>query len=160
MPEFLDNSDSAGGSAITSYALEWNNGFGTSFTEVVGGPVGADNLNRFINVATTQGLIYLFRYRVRNIFGWSPDYSPTASILSAKAPSTPVPVVTEISGSNVRVSWNAPNNNAAPILSYTIELQAKDGLTWKQTSTCDGSSPTVMSNLECFVPLSTLIDIL
>jgi len=158
MPALTDNSDQSGGTQITSYALEWNNGFGTSFTEVVGGPIGSDNLNRFINVSTTPGLTYLFRYRVRNIFGWSPNYSPTATILSASKPDVPASPTTEISGPNVRISWTQPNSNAAAIQAYTIEILAKDGLAWKQTLTCDGSSAVVISSLECFVPLLTLID--
>jgi hypothetical protein len=96
IPSYTDNSDEAGGTAVTSYALEWNSGFGTTFTEIVGGPVGADNLNLFINVATSSGNTYLFRYRVRNIYGWSPNYSPVASLLSAKAPDTPATASTQI----------------------------------------------------------------
>lgn len=94
IPAVVDYSDEAGGTAITSYALEWNNGFGTTYSEVVGGPIGADNLNRFINVVTTPGLTYLFKFRLRNIYGWSPDYSPIVAILSAKAPDVPATATT------------------------------------------------------------------
>jgi hypothetical protein len=140
MPIIADNTDPAGGTAITSYALEWNGGFGTTFTEVVGGPVGADNLNRFVNVVTTPGLTYLFRYRVRNIYGWSPSYSPTVAILSAKKPDKPASAVTEVSGHNVKISWVAPADNASAITAYTIELQSKDSV-WRQPLTCEGQDP-------------------
>ena len=116
----MDNSNAAGRTQITSYALEWNNGFGTTFTEVVGGPIGADNLNRFINVSTIPGGTYLFRYHVRNIYGWSPDYSPVVSILSAKRPSPPATPTTEIVGHNVKINWETTANNSATITSYTV----------------------------------------
>jgi len=46
MPEIIDNTDQAGGAIITSYNLEWNNGSGTTFTEVIGAT--SDNLSRII----------------------------------------------------------------------------------------------------------------
>jgi len=71
----------------------------------VGGPIGSDNLNKFINVVTVPGLTYLFRYRVKNIYGWTLSYSPTVSILSAKRPDKPNMAITEISGNNVKIGW-------------------------------------------------------
>lgn len=44
MPEI--NGTATGGSDIISYALFWNSGSGTTFTEIVG--ESTNNLNRFI----------------------------------------------------------------------------------------------------------------
>lgn len=76
MPEIIDNSDEAGGTLITSYNLEWNQGLGTTFTEVVGET--SANLNKEITIEDNinSGDTYLFRYRVKNIFGFSSGYSP------------------------------------------------------------------------------------
>lgn len=63
-----------GGSDITSYSLEWNGGAGSTFTTLVG--IASDNLNRFYTQAgLTTSTTYIFRYKVKNIFGWS-GYSP------------------------------------------------------------------------------------
>ena len=122
MPEIVDNSDLTGGATITSYGLEWNGGAGTTFSDVSGGT--ADNLSRTISVTTTAGNTYKFRYRIRNIFGWSAAYSPELTVLSAKIPTTPVSVATVISGLNVLLSWTTPTANSSPITSFTIEIRA------------------------------------
>ena len=46
MPEIVNGGAEAGGTDITSYALEWNAGAGTLFFEVIG--ESTDNLNREI----------------------------------------------------------------------------------------------------------------
>ena len=76
-----------GGSDITSYNLEWDSGTGSTFTEIVG--YTTDNLV-LINSETglTPGSLYQFRYRVKNIYGFS-GYSPIVSTYSAKAPDAP-----------------------------------------------------------------------
>jgi hypothetical protein len=155
MPQVIDNSDKAGGAVITSYNLEWNNGSGTTFAEIAGGT--SDNLNRIVSVTTTPGTTYTFRYRVRNIFGWSISYSPTTTVLSAKAPATPIAVVTSITGLSVKIDWTAPSSNASTITSYKVEIKAKDD-SWKQeTIACDGSNSGIISATECTIPLVTLI---
>jgi hypothetical protein len=69
---------------------------------------------------TTPGLTYLFRYRVKNIYSWSLSYSPTVSILSTKKPDKPAIATTEISGNNVKISWQAPPSNSSQITAYKI----------------------------------------
>ena len=73
MADFIDFSPSAGGAEITSYNLEYNNGAGTTFVEVVG--LTIEQLETEVTVTTTPGSTYIFRYRVKNIFGFS-GYSP------------------------------------------------------------------------------------
>jgi len=83
MSEVQDYSVNAGGAEITSYNLEYNKGAGTTFFEVTG--YTTEQLDTEITVPTTPGDTYLFRYRVKNMFGFS-GYSPVVSIKSAKAP--------------------------------------------------------------------------
>ena len=73
MIDVIDFSPSAGGAEITSYNLEYNNGAGTTFVEVVG--LTIEQLETEVTVSTTPGSTYIFRYRVKNIFGFS-GYSP------------------------------------------------------------------------------------
>jgi hypothetical protein len=65
----------SGGAEVTSYNLQYNQGSGTTFVEVVG--ESSEQLERVITVPTTPGTTYLFRYRVKNIFGFSISFSPT-----------------------------------------------------------------------------------
>lgn len=75
MEEVAALSLAAGGSTITSYNLEWNQGSGTQFYELSGET--SDSLARLITVGSlTEGQTYTFRYRIKNIHGWSINYSP------------------------------------------------------------------------------------
>jgi hypothetical protein len=63
-----------GGSPITSYSMDWDEGSsGNQYVPYVG--YYDDNLNLSIDFTQlTKGNYYRFRYRVKNIYGWS-DYS-------------------------------------------------------------------------------------
>lgn len=84
MPEVLSYSIFAGKAEITSYNLESNQGSGDVFYEETG--FTTEQLNREYIVSTTQGQTYKFRYRVKNMFGFSDLFSPEVTIKSAKAP--------------------------------------------------------------------------
>ena len=124
LPEVIDQSDEAGGSEIMSYNLEWNEGSGLlSFTEVAG--ESSDSLVRLFTLDTTPGTSYIFRYKVRNVYGWSDDYSPTVTLLSADVPDAPAMATTEIQGLYVRIAWTEPANNYSPIKAYTVLIMDK-----------------------------------
>ena len=73
-----------GGSSITSYNLVY--GTTLSFTSIVG-----ENPYNLIRQVTKGGLntnlLYRFKYRVRNKFGWSAGYSPYIEVRTATKPS-------------------------------------------------------------------------
>ena len=156
MPEVVNQSDEAGGTDITSYHLEWKQPTDVDFQDIIGGNSG-DNLNRVISVSTTPGEEYSFRYRIRNVFGWSASYSGTVTILSATVPATPVAATTAIAGSFVRVSWVKPAENSSPIVSYDVKIKAKDGTMKNELGSCDGSDATIREARDCLIPLTTLI---
>lgn len=88
----LSDSVKTGGSPVISYSLEWDNGSGqTYFLSLMG---EATNNIQLIYTATdlTAGDSYSFRYRVRNIFGWSP-YSDVISVLAATIPDRPAMII-------------------------------------------------------------------
>ena len=127
MPEFT--LFQSGGSEITSFNLEWNTGAGTQYYELIGETTG-DNLDRvFVKTTLTSGTLYSFRYRIKNIYGFS-DYSPVAEIFCAKAPArVDTPTLTYVD-KNVMIDWSAPDNNFNPILAYKVEILTADGVTW------------------------------
>lgn len=69
-------------------------------------------------------------------------------------PSAPT---TTVSGSNVVISWAAPNNNGSPIVGYVIQIRQSDGVTFSvDITSCDGSKSTIREATSCSVPITTL----
>lgn len=146
MPEVATDLD--GGSPILSYSLEWNQGSGTVFTDLVGLSSDSLVLQFTQSVSGSPGDIYTFRYRVRNVIGWS-GYSPTADIVAASAPTSPVSVSVALIGTNVQVSWMTPTStNGDSIIAYKVLiLTSTSGVYAEDTSSC-ASDPSVVLNLK------------
>lgn len=100
----------------------------------------------------------MFRVRARNAFGWG-SYSPVTTIKAATLPTqvlTPTTAIDSTTG-GIKVSWSAPSSNGDAITAYLIEISDSLSVTWvADTTDCDGSSATVMSNLYCIIPMSSL----
>lgn len=57
----------------------------------------------------------------------------------------------------LKVSWTAPASNSYPITKYLIEIAKSDLSAWSEDALhCDGSSSTVIVNMYCIIPMSTL----
>jgi hypothetical protein len=65
-------------------------------------------------------------------------------------PSAPGTPTTTTSGSNVIIAWTAPTTGT-PISNYTIMIGTSTG-TWATSTSCDGTSATVIANLQCTIP--------
>lgn len=82
------------------------------------------------------------------MWGWGP-FSSVATIVASKEPSQMSAVTTFIDSATggVKILWTAPSSNGATISSYLIEI--KDSVSgWRtETTNCDGSNPTIKSNL-------------
>jgi hypothetical protein len=156
MPE-VSYGHSSGYANISSYNLEWNQGVGTVFYELSGGTT--ESLARqILTTLVTAGQSYTFRYRVKNLFGFSASYSPEASILAADKPDAPTPAATTIVGVNVNVNWAHPATNGASLISYSVQI-ADAGGTWKEDATyCDGADPAIKANAVCAIPMAVLRD--
>lgn len=78
----------SGGSNIISYELQMDNGKGGDFISLVG--LNTDNLDTYFTVTSNiqEGVYYRFRYRARNVNGWS-GYSPITYIQAATIPIRP-----------------------------------------------------------------------
>jgi hypothetical protein len=81
-----------------------------------------------ITVVTVPGETYLFRYRIKNIFGLSVGYSPSAQIKSAKAPNMPIAASTNIEGNNIKISWTPSSENFDAVSRFNIEIKTSAGL--------------------------------
>jgi hypothetical protein len=64
----------------------------------------------------------MFRYRVKNIFGFSIGYSPVIEFKSASEPDQPIDLLTSISGRNVKISWTPQNDNYDAITRFEIQI--------------------------------------
>jgi len=71
-------------------------------------------------------ILYKFKYRVRNKFGWSSEYSPFIEIRTATYPSK-VSIISfqMVDQTKVRVSWLPPYNGGSPLSKYMIEFRHK-----------------------------------
>jgi hypothetical protein len=61
-------------------------------------------------------------------------------------------------GTNIKISWLAPNNRGQTITAYIIKIREGDGINFSADSTCNGALSTVVSDLSCEVPISVLRD--
>lgn len=68
------------------------------------------------------GQTYIFKVKARNSFGFG-DFSSPLTVLSAKTPEQPNAPLTLVSGDNVIVDWEEPEDNGSPIIGYRIYLR-------------------------------------
>jgi hypothetical protein len=69
----------------------------------------------------TPGTTYEFKVEAKNEYGYS-DFSTTLSLLAADIPEIPTNVITEIDGSQVKLSWTLPSDNGSPITAYKVYI--------------------------------------
>ena len=74
-----------------------------------------------------SGETFNFRYKARNIFGWS-DYSESVAIIASDVPSQPLNIVTanNEAATTVTITWTLPTDtggNGIPIDSYLVSVQ-------------------------------------
>lgn len=54
------------------------------------------------------------------------------------------------------MAWTEPADNHWPVLEYEISVAGASGALQVDTSLCDGSSASVISDLYCIIPMSSL----
>jgi len=104
--------------------------------------------------------MYYFRYRARNVHGWSAGYSPVQAILMATVPEAAAPVRTSNSGLNVVLEWDAPTfDGASAIVQYRVQIRGKDSLFRVESTACDGADAhkaAMLSGRTCTIPMTAL----
>jgi len=93
--------------------------------------------------------------RAHNAHGWG-LLSDVFKIVAASAPKKPVVPTTAIVNMYVRVSWTAPATGSATINGYKIYLADKDGIFKEESTYCNGSSNTIITQKYCEIPMSVL----
>lgn len=110
----------------------------------------------FVATGLTAGRTYTFEVQSRNVYGFS-AYSNQVQILAAQKPSAPLAPTTEVSGSNVKISWTPPSANGSPITGYRIQIKQYNTESFFIDSTnCDGASATITADAFCLVPINIL----
>jgi len=142
---------SNGGSTITEYRVSKAEQ-GGSFSVLA-----STASTSYQATSLTAGTTYEFKIEAKNEYGYS-SHSSTLSLLCAHIPTVPAGVATSIVGSTVKVEWTLSSTNGSPITAYKIYVKQSGSSTYTQESSdCDGTSATVISNKYCNINLSTLV---
>jgi hypothetical protein len=137
--------DSTGGSTVLSYHLEIDQaGGGTGPWTEVAGETSDSLVLEHVVTGLSEGLMYFFRYRVKNVHGWSgypgEEYSPVQAILLATVPDATAVARVSNSGTDALVEWDEPSfDGNSPLLGYRVQIRGSNGLFMEETSSCDGS---------------------
>jgi hypothetical protein len=116
-----------GGSPITSYSLEVDDGAGGSFRALYGEEVNSMSTGYLLREPDMRGRVFRARYRARNARGWS-EYSPITQNRAAQRPATPLAaprLVSATSSEMVLELTRAEDNGGSPITRH--ELWIDDG---------------------------------
>ena len=141
-----------GDSAVTSYALEWDEGAGAAAPfKLLAGEVNYQLASYLVTSAViTAGAPYRFRIHATNFWGPGED-SNVVEIVAASKPGQPAAPSTavEATAGAVVITWVAPDARGATITSYAVEIQGSTG--WSAEPGC-GAGPAVT----CTVAMSRL----
>lgn len=150
----LTTNAQTGGLTILSYILEYDQGTST-WTTLQGDPTDS-TLTTYSLTGLTAGTAYAFRVTAQNDIGNGPT-SSEVSITPMAVPDTPSAPTVTLDEPYAKISWSAPTDNGSTITAYTITIIQSDGSTFtEETTYCDGSDSTVISQLYCQVPMTTL----
>ena len=118
-----------GGSNITSYSIEADDGAGGVFTALYGDIVDSLSLT-YTMTNVTKGVTYRLRYRVKNAIGWT-NYSPVAYVTAKTVPEAPsAPVFVSADQTQIILKLSESNdNNGAQIDYYDLYRNSGNGTT-------------------------------
>lgn len=111
-----------------SYSIEMDDGNGGDFISLYGDTVNSLSTSFTIYNRISVGHTYRFRYRTRNLIGWS-LYSPIAYVLAASIPDAPpAPIFLTATDTEINLQLiETQNANGSPVDFY--ELWRNDGPT-------------------------------
>lgn len=136
-----------GYSPITSYSIEYNDGVFSGYRVLYGDQV--DSLSTtYTLLNVVEGNTYKFRYRVRNIVGWS-GYSPIGYITAQTNPAAPAPPeFVTATDSDITLNINFVTENKGSLISYHELYRdgGDSGATWIKVASYDGTSIQTIVN--------------
>jgi hypothetical protein len=78
-------------------------------------------------------------------------------ILAGQIPDKPDPALSEVDGSDVKISWVAPDDGGSEILGYRVYIRTDDLSTYTlELTNCNGADALIIGMQECNVPILTL----
>jgi hypothetical protein len=141
------------GVSIDTYNVEWDQGTATwvSLSNVV------SPTSFYTKTGLTGGTTYQFRVYAVNKYG-NGATSLTTSIKAGQAPAVPSPPTTSVPTNSVylEIAWTAPTANNFAIDMYEVKIKKSDATYNIDLTYCDGSSSTVVANLNCLIPMTVL----
>jgi hypothetical protein len=79
------------------------------------------------------------------------------TVYAAATPEAPEAPETSVENIYVKIAWTEPHSNSAPINGYDVFVARQDGTFVRESTYCDGfTSPTVLAEAYCLVPMSVL----
>ena len=152
----LTTVEETGGSPIVSYGLEWDGGQegSNTFETLVGDEINNIQLT-YVKTDLTSGVVYNFRYRAKNIYGWSP-YSNVLSQVAARVPDEPLAPVTSNTATSVTITWQEPYDGATAITGYKVQILTSVADVYELEKTyCNAEfDGTVIDSKTCSIPMS------
>jgi hypothetical protein len=116
-----------GGSAITTYNLQYNGGGSSEIYESIFGENPLTLTRTFTKKGLVTNEVYKFRYRIKNKHGWS-SFSPIANIRAATIPAKmSTPTFTVNNEVNLRIIWTEPDTGGNPISAYLLKIKDING---------------------------------
>lgn len=147
-PPAIDN-----GRPVLDYTIEYDQG--SALNDWITLELNVPGPEYVSVLGMVSGETYKLRVYARNSVGLSPYREIT--ILVAQVPDKPNTPTSEFQDPFVVLDWEAPYDGHTTITSYTILIEATDGVTYHQElSYCDGTNAQVIADTECTIPLSIL----
>jgi hypothetical protein len=106
--------------------LQRTNGGGTGFFDVIGGDANYSVSTSYTVTGLTHGTTYRFRYRAKNLVGWS-DLSPIGYLEPATVPVAPVAPIYSSSTDSSIILTLSPSLDAIGSSITDYELQIDGG---------------------------------
>lgn len=127
--------DSDGGSAITSYSIEYLKD-GALTTATAGGGARSTTISGLVN-----GDVYTFTVRAVNAVGTGPgQISNNVQPVTSTVPNAPTNVSSSAGDAQATISWTAPADGGLPIRSYVV----KNAATNTTVASVDGTTLTAI----------------
>jgi hypothetical protein len=144
-----------GGSAITSYELQKDNGRGGSYTTVGGGDLSPSlSLTYTVTTDIERGVAYRFRYRSRNIVGWS-GWSSIGSLTASTIPDAPAqPTYLSSTDTTITLSFSRSTDDGGSLITG-YELSVNNEIISDYDYATDVFTYTVSTSLTLTTTLTT-----
>lgn len=111
----LTSAIETGDSTILSYNLQWDAGSNkVDWHNLIGFSTNSLSTSFTVSSGIAPGSCYFFRVRAKNIYGYG-DFSDAQEIKASGTPSQMTSPTVTNEGTDVKISWVAPNMNSGTL---------------------------------------------